>query len=178
LGREWSSAMSNAKQVGGVTIGNVSGGIHGSVIAGQNVSGVTITIGDRAVAADKEPNADELKELLLDIQRHLGELAAHGEALGKLSPSAPLIARSAEVTVKDAVEKFKPQANAGEAESLQSRLKEASSFVTTILDGAKGLADKAGEAGKALAPIVEKAAPLLEKLGVAAVWAAKLYFHV
>src|SRR2546421_664112 len=120
-------AMANPKQVGGVTIGNVSGGIHASIIAAQDVSGGTITIDGRPVAADKRPNADDLKELLLDIQRHLAELAAHSEALGKLSPSAPLIARSAEVTVKDAVGKFKPQANASEAESLQSRLKETTS---------------------------------------------------
>ncbi len=166
------------QQGGGVTIGNVSGGIHGSIIAGGDVSGVTITIDGRQVAADKEPNVDELKQLLVDIQRHLGELAAHGDVLGKLSPSAPLIARSAEVTVKDAVDKFKPEASAEEAESLQSRLKEASSFVSTLLDGAKGLADKAGEVGKAIAPIIEKAAPLIEKLGVAALWAAKLYLHV
>jgi hypothetical protein len=163
--------MSNPKQVAGVTIGNVDGGIRGSVIAGENVRDVTIAIDGRNVAADKQPNADELKQLLLDIQRHLAQVVAQEEILLRLSPSAILVARSAEASVKDAVEKFKPQANTAESESLKTRLNEATSLLTTLLDGAKSLADKADEAGNAIQPIVEK-------LGVAALWAAKLWLHV
>lgn len=167
--------MSKSKQAGGVTIGNVSGDIKGSVIAGGDVRGVTITIDGRPVAADKEPNIDELRKLLVDIQRQLAELVAQGEALSKLSPSATLVARSAEVSVKDAVDSFKPEPAAHETKSIKARLTEATSFMTTLLDGAKSIADKTTEVGKSVQPVIEKATPLLEKLTVAAAWAARLW---
>jgi hypothetical protein len=44
---------------GGVTIGDVTGGIHGSVIAGGDVSDATITFDGRPSPADKERAVDE-----------------------------------------------------------------------------------------------------------------------
>ena len=55
--------MTEKKQSGGVTIGNVSGGIHGSIIAGRDVKNATITMGGQPISVDKEPTSDELKQL-------------------------------------------------------------------------------------------------------------------
>ena len=169
--------MANDKQSGGVTIGDVTGGIHGSIIAGRDVSNATITLGGQLTPADKEPTVDELKELLAEIQQELAEITAQQDALKEVSSAAPFTAQGAEQSVKDAAKKVEEMSEmkSKEAKSAQKRLIEATALLSSIMDGAKTLAHKAGEVGNAIKPLAEKLEPLVEKIGVAAFWVAKLW---
>jgi len=158
-----------------VTMGNVTGGIHGSVIAGRDVKDVTITVGGQQTPADKEPTVEELKQLLADVQQELAEVLAQKEALQQVSAAAPFTAQGAEATVKDAAEKVGEEVEKEEAESLQKSLADASTLLNGILDGAKSAAEKATEVGTAVKPIADKLAPVVEKLAVASFWVGKLW---
>lgn len=170
--------MASDKQTGGVTIGNVQGGISESIIAGHDVSGATITLGGQPTPADKQPTVDELRQLLAEIQRELAGLAAQKDALKEISPATPFTAQGAEQSVRDAAEKIKPEIEPDKAQAVQKSLTEATSLLETILDGAKRAAEKAGEVGKAVQPVVERLGPLVERVGVAALWVARLWLQV
>jgi len=167
----------NEESLSEVHIGNVTGGIHGSIIAGRDVKNATITIGGQPTPADKEPTLDEFKQLLAEIQQELAEVVAQQDALKQVSSATPFTAQGAEQAVKDVAKKVeaKPEMKPEEAKSAQKSLGEATTLLGGILDGAKTMAQKAGEVGKAVKPIAEKLAPLVEKLGVAAFWVAKLW---
>lgn len=168
--------MTEKKQSGGVTIGNVSGGIHRSIIAGRDVKNATITMGGQPIPVDKEPTSDELKQLLIEIQKELAAIASQKETLGQISPAAPYTAQGAEQSVQTALAAVdqSPEMEPTEAQSVQTSLTEATTLLTGILDGARAVAEKAVAVGKAVKPIAEHLEPLIEKLGVAAVWVAKL----
>jgi len=158
-----------------VHIGNVSGGIHGSIIAGRDVKNATITIGGQPTPADKEPTVDELKTLLDEIRQELAALSEQQEALEKISDDAPFTAQGAVASVAKAAEKVSPELPPEEGESVQKKLTRASTLLGGILEEAKSVAEKAGEVGQAVKPIAETLAPLVEKLAVAALWAGKLW---
>jgi hypothetical protein len=158
-----------------VHIGNVGGGIHGSIIAGRDVKDVTITLGGQATPADKQPTLEEFKELLTDIQAELAQVTAQQEALQAVSSAAPFTAQGAQASVQDAAETVEPELDKEEAESVQKSLAEATTLLSGILDGARTVAEKSVEVGRAVKPIAEKLEPLVEKLGVAALWAARLW---
>jgi uncharacterized protein YoxC len=170
--------LTNGRPSAGVTIGNVSGGIHGSIIAGRDVSGATITLGGQPTPADKQPMFDELQRLLAEVQQELAELAALKDALKEISPATPFTAQGAEQSVKDAAAKVAPEMKPEEAGSVQKSLAEATSLLGGILDGAKTVAEKAGEVGKAVQPLVERLGPLVDKVAVAALWVARLWLPV
>ncbi len=161
----------------GVHIGNVTGGIHGSIIAGRDVSHATITIGGQPTTADKQPNLDEFKQLLAEIQKELAEITAQKETLQQVSSAAPFTAQGAQASVNQAAAQAEGEVGKEQAESIQASLTEATTLLGGILDGAKIAAEKAVEVGKAVKPIAEKLAPLVEKIGVAALWAAKLWLQ-
>jgi len=169
--------MTNDKQFSGVTIGDVTGGIHGSIIAGRDVINATITISGQPIPADKEPTVDELKQLLAEIQQELAEIAAQQDALKEISSAAPFTAQGAEQSVRDVAKKVEETAEVGpeEAKSMQESLKEATGLLGGILDGAKTVAEKAVEVGKAVQPIADKLPPLVEKVAVAAFWVGRLW---
>lgn len=160
-----------------VHIGNVSGGIHGSIIAGRDVKNATITIGGQPTPADKQPTVDELNQLLAEIKKELAEITTQQGVLKEVSPAAPFTAQGAEQSVKDAAEKIKPEMKPEEAKSVQQSLIEATTLLSGILDGAKTVAQKAGEVGQTVKPIAEKLEPLVAKIGVAAFWIAKLWLQ-
>ena len=181
---EWqkkSTPAASSPPSGGVTIGNVTGGIQGSIIAGRDVTtrdfSPTITIGGQPVSVDKEPTVAELKQLLAEIRQGLAEVTAQREALKEVSPAAPFTAQGAEQSVKDAAEKVEeqPEMEPEEAKSVQESLTEATNLLSGILDGAKTVAKKAGEVVSAVRPLAEKLEPLVGKLGVAALWVARLW---
>src|SRR3712207_609212 len=87
-----------------VHIGNVTGGIHGSIIAGREVSNATITLGGQPTPASKEPTVDELKQLLAEVHKELADLMMQQETLKQVSPAAPFTAQGAEQTVKAVTE--------------------------------------------------------------------------
>jgi hypothetical protein len=171
-------AMTKSSGGTGVTIGNVTGGIQGSIIAGRDVRDSTINIGGNEVPADKQPEYSEIRELLADIHAQLVELAGEEDVLREVSPSAPLAARSAEVSVKAAADSLNPKLSNDEAGSVKQRVTEATSFVSTILDGATSLTNKVGAAGDSVQSMVKKTAPLVEKLSVAALWISRLWLQV
>lgn len=181
---EWqkkSTSAASSPPSGGVAIGNVTGGIQGSIIAGGDVTtrdfGPTITLGGQPVSVDKEPTVAELKQLLAEIRQGLAEITAQQEALRAISPAAPFTTQGAEQSVKDAAEQVETSADVKpeEAKSIQESLTEATGLLSTILDSAKTVTQKASEAAITVKPVVEKLAPLVEKVGVAAFWAAKLW---
>ena len=159
----------------GVRIGDVSGGIHGSIIAGRDVKDVTITVGGQSTPADKTPTAEELKTLLDEIRQELAALSEQKEALKQISAASPFTAQGAAESVAEAAKKVAPELPPEEGKSVQKSLTEATSLLEGILDGAKSVAEKAGEVGKTVKPIAETLAPLVEKLAVAALWAGKLW---
>jgi ABC-type transporter Mla subunit MlaD len=163
---------------GGVKIGDVTGGIQGSIIAGRDVRNATITLGGEQVPADKEPTVDELRQLLTEIREGLAEITAQQDTLAQVSAAAPYTAQGAEQAISEAaqtVEQGTQELEPEEAESVQERLKEATSLLGTILDGAKTVAKKTGEVVGAVQPLAEKLEPLVEKIGVAVLWVAKLW---
>ena len=169
--------MSDKKRSGGVTIGDVTGGIYGSIIAGRDVKNATISLGGEPVPADKEPTVDELKQLLTEIQEGLAEVTAQQEALKAVSEATPHIAQGAEQAVKDAADTVvgKEEIEPEDAKSVQESLKEATGLLGGILDGAKSVAEKTEGVFNAVQPLTEKLAPLVEKAGVAALWVAKFW---
>jgi hypothetical protein len=181
---EWKkkgSPAASSPPSGGVTMGNVTGSIQGTIIAGGDVTTrdfrPTITLGGQPVSTDKEPTVAELKQLLAEIRDGLAEITAQQEALKEVSPAAPFTAQGAEQSVKDVAEKVaqKSKVDPEEAKSMQESLNEATSLLRSILDGAKTVAKKTGEVFIAARPLVEKLEPLVEKLGVAALWIARLW---
>ncbi|MFQ5578220.1 MAG: hypothetical protein ACE5G8_14650 [Anaerolineae bacterium] len=167
--------MSSNDPSSSVSIGNVSGGIHGSIIAGRDVKDVTITLGGQPTPADKEPSVDELKQLLAEIQDELAAVMAEKETLQQISVATPFTAQGAEQSVNQAAEQVEAELEPEAAQSVQKSLGEATSLLGNILDGAKMVAEKAGAVGEAVKPIAEKLAPLVEKVAVAALWAGKLW---
>jgi hypothetical protein len=165
--------MSDKRQSGGVKIGNVEGGIHGSIFAGRDVKGATITLGGQQMSADKEPTVEEFQQLLSEIRKELAELAAQRDALKEVSPAAPSIAQGAEASIEEVAARteepsgLKPE----EAKSVQESLTEATGLLNNIL----AAAEKAVEVGKSVKPFVKQLTPLAEKVGIAAFWAAKLW---
>ena len=169
---------SNGDNLSDVRIGNVSGGIHGSVIAGRDVSHVTITLGGQATPADKEPTQAELKQLLVEVQQELAAVLAQKEALQQVSAAAPFTAQGAAAGVAQATEIAGSAVEPEQAQSMQHSLTEATSLLGGILDGAKIAAEKAGAVGKAAKPLAEALAPLVEKLAVASLWVGRLWLGV
>jgi phage-related tail protein len=167
--------MAGKRPSGGVSIGNVTGGTHGSIIAGRDVKNATITLGGQPTLADQQPSLDQFKQLLAEIQKELAEITAQKDALKQVSSATPFTAQGAEQSVKDAAEQVAPEMKPEAAQSVQKSLAEATSLLGGILDGAKSVAEKATEVGRAVKPIAEKLEPLVEKLGVAALWAARLW---
>ena len=167
--------MTEKTQSGGVSIGDVSGGIHGSIIAGRDVTNATITLGGQPTPADKEPTIDELRQLLAEIQAELADITAQQDALREISADAPFTAQGAEASVSQAATEVEGEVDQEQAESVQKSLEKATSLLGGILDGAKTVAQKSVEVAEAVKPIVERLEPLVEKVGVAAFWVAKLW---
>src|SRR5262245_48191943 len=149
----------------GVRIGNVHGGIHGSMIVGRDLSNATITIGGQPIPANQEPTVDELKQLLAEIQKELAEIVAQKDALKEVSSAAPFTTQGAEQSVKDAAEKIQPQMKPEAAKSVQKGLTDATSILSSILDGAKTLAEKAGALASVVKPLADKLEPVVERIG-------------
>lgn len=162
-----------------VHIGSVTGGIHGSIIAGRDVSDATITLGGQPTPASKEPTVDDLKQLLAEVHKELAALMTHQETLKQISPAAPFTAQGAAQTVKAVTEAVdqsvghKPQKE--DAQSLQTHLTQTTSLLSSILDGARTLAQKTGDVASAVKPLAEQLGPLVEKVAVAALWVGKLW---
>lgn len=155
--------MSSIDPPSGVRIGNVTGGIHGSVIAGRDVSNAVITIGGHPTPANKQPDFDEIKLLLSEIQRELQTLSSN-EKLKQISPATPFLAQGAAQTVTEAATKLEATMAPGVAESVHHSLTEATSLLSTILEGAK-----------TVGTTIDQAGPLIEKVGVAALWVARMW---
>jgi serine/threonine protein kinase len=158
----------------GVTIGKVTGGIHGSIIAGRDVKNATITIGGQPTPAGQAPTVPELKRLLSEIQQDLAEISAQQDALKKVSPAAPFTTQGAVQSIKEAAATVKPELKPAAAKSMQQSLNEAATLLSNILEGAT---EREGEVANAVKPIADKLEPLVEKIGVAALWVAKLWLR-
>jgi hypothetical protein len=155
---------------------NATGGMQGTVVAGRDARDVTITVGGQPTLAAKEDlQVDDLRQLLAEIQTKLAALAADKEALQAISAAAPFAAQGAEASVNQVAAQVEGEVKEEDAKSLSSNLADASSLLGSILDGAKTVAQKAGEVGQAVKPIAEALEPLVEMLGVAALWVGKLW---
>jgi hypothetical protein len=161
----------------GATIGNVTGGIHGTIIAGRDVKQTTITSGGQQATTDKgKPTLVKLKQLLTEVRQELATVTANQEALKKISDDNPSLAGTAETIVRKAAEKIEQATilEPEEAEAIEKSLKKASSILSSILDEAKSVAQKAGEVGQTARPIAEKLESVIKKLDLAVVWVVRL----
>lgn len=163
------------KRVGGVTIGNVIGGIHNAIIGGRDVSHATITVGGQPTTTDKIPSFEEVQQLLVEIQQDLALITVQSEALKAISPAAPFTAQGAAQSIQEAAQQVEPAMPSEKAQTIQKRLSESATLLNNILDGAKSMAEKAGGAITAVQQLAEKLGPLITKVGVAALWVAKLW---
>lgn len=167
--------MPKNKNSPGVHI-QAGGGVSRNVIAGHDVNVQNLQIGDRSAQEDKAPTLEEFKQLLAEIQADLAEITAREETLKAVSPAAPFSAQGAGQSLKDAAEKVGPdELKPEEAKSVKKRLEEAGSLLGGILNGAKNAIEKTGEIAEAVKPLVEKLGPLVEKIGIAGLWAARLW---
>jgi hypothetical protein len=160
-----------------VTIGNISGGIANSIIAGHDIRYATINVAGQTVPADKDPTHKDLQQLLADIQEELAAVRAQQEALKTISSATPFVVHGVAESIKDAAITISAPAppRPNEVTSVQARLSEATSLLSGVLDGAKTMAEKMLGAGTAMQSLTEKLAPLVDKMAVAALWAAKLF---
>lgn len=158
-----------------VHFGNISGDLHGNVIAGRDISNTTVTLGGQQVAADKKPTYEELKQLLTEIQQELAEVVAEEETLKQISAATPYTAKGAEENLKEVAEKVKPEVDKEEAKTIGKRLEETTGILSKILDGAKNVVQKSVAVGEALKPVTDKLGPLVDKMAVVALWAEKLW---
>jgi hypothetical protein len=163
----------------GVQIGNVSGGVHNSIIAGRDVNHATIMVGGHPTPVDKQPTIAEFKQLLSEIQQELAEILSQNEEMKQVSPAVPFQIQGAEENVKDVAKKANEETKVTPevAKTMQQRLTETIAMLNSILDGAGNLTEKAVKLGNAVKPIAKKLEPLLRKLSVAALWVAKLWLE-
>jgi DNA repair ATPase RecN len=161
---------------GGVSIGHVSGGIHGSIIAGRDVKNAMINLGGQPTPADKDPTVEELQQLLAEIQQELAAVTAQPETLSEVSTFAPTNVQQIETVVGEVAQQVEANKEAPAApDKLKKNLADATSLLSNILESAKVVAEKGGQVATAVQPLAEKLAPLVEKLGVAAFWVGKLW---
>ena len=167
--------MSQNKKSEGVSIGNVTGGIHSSVIAGRDVKNVTI--GGQPVSTDKTPTQDEYRQLLTEIRAILAELASQQELMKDISPATPTLVQAADESIKQVEQTIhdEPKMSGKSVEGVQKTITDAAGLIGIVLENANNLASRAIDTGKTIGPFLEKLGPLLDKLSVAALWAAKLW---
>lgn len=155
-----------------------SGGSFQGIIAVRdlNIENSAITIGDQTTVVNKQnPSFEELKQLLTEVCEELAEITAQKEVLKAVSAETPHLAQNAEDHVKSAAEKIKPEMLPNKAKSVQDSLTEATNLLTDILGGAKSVAQKAEEVGRAVMPIVGKLELLVQKLEAAVIRIAILW---
>jgi hypothetical protein len=161
----------------GVHIGNVTGGISKSVIAGRDIRDVTITLGGRTISADKQPSAAELQQLLAEIRQSLAAIVLEQDSLKQISPASPAVAVAAEANVKAAAQVIAatPAPTVDQAHSVQQQLAEAASLLGGILKTAAAVAATTGSLAGAAQPLVHSLQPVVNQLAAAAVWVARLW---
>ena len=158
---------------GGVQIGHIDGSISNSNIAGGDIN-ITNTSGQPSTDNEK-PMVEDLQILLAEIHTALTELSAQKEVLQSVSTMAPFTAMGAEQGVKDAMNNLKEDVKPEEAKSILRTLNEVVSLLENILDKATSVVQKTDAAGNAVKPLAEKLAPLIENLGLAIGWIAKIW---
>ena len=145
-------------------IGNVSGGIHSSIVAGGSVRDVSIGLGVGTPLESKAPTVDELQRLLARIQQGLADAVAQQSALKQVSPAVPYAVLGAEASIKDARARVRD-----DPQSVQQILAQAAS----LIEGTVQAAQMGG--GRSVAgSLAEVLQSLLEEIGVAAAWAAQM----
>jgi hypothetical protein len=167
--------MAKKKDSSSVKIGNVKGGIKNANIAGGDINITEIMIDGKPVKVDEEPSIDQFKELLAEIQAEMAKVVLLESELKAIAPGTPTTAKAVEEKIEFASKKAEENLDQDTAENLQDSISDATSWLTNILDGAKRVATKAGEVGEAAKPIVEMLEPIVTNLGVAALWAQKLW---
>jgi hypothetical protein len=160
--------MADPRKPGSVTIGNVTGGIHSSIIAGGDV--VNASAGDSTTAPG---NVEEFKQLLLDLHQALSAVAAQQEALRAISPSAAMAVQGAALNVKDVADRVTGDIKPEDATTLRSRLLDASTLLAGVLTAGAAATHSAADIGATVRPVLDMLGPLADKLGVAATWIAK-----
>jgi hypothetical protein len=150
----------------GVTITNVTGGIHNPIIAGRDIKHVNVMGGKQPVTASDEPAKVDMKRLLTDIQRTLAEITSETETLQKISTATPLYAQATALDIRAVAKKLEAGAlqNTQEAEAIHKDLDRVSNTWAEIVAEAKAVAAHAGERSLAVTPIVDKLELLTEKI--------------
>lgn len=157
----------------GVTIGNITGGIEDSIIAGRDVHNVTISISSPPPPR-KTPSIDELKLLLTEIQQDLSKIATKKEVLQQIAPWAPFTIQRATASVTTVAETIKGKVNDAQSKSTRTNLAEAINLLSRILDNAKTIAQQPTDIGHPAQSITMAMESVVEKLGTASMWVSQL----
>lgn len=168
-------------QPSGISIGgSVGSGAavgHGASVKAKNIAGrdMVITLAGKETPVDKEPTIDEFKLLLVEILAELAAITDQQAVLNQVDASVPFIAQGATASITEVAQEMEGGDEPPTAQSLTTRLESAAGLLTNILDKAKVVAEKTSDAANAVKPLVGKLEPLVQKVGVAALWAAKLW---
>jgi phage-related tail protein len=119
------------------------------------------------------------RKLLVEIQADIAELSSLQELLQGISPTAPALVQVAGESIKQVEQTItdQPEMEKVTLEGVRKTITDASGLLGMVLENAKNLAGKAVETGKVIAPVIEKLGPLLDRISIAALWAAKLWLN-
>jgi methyl-accepting chemotaxis protein len=164
----------NNKHSSSVTIGNVSGSIDSSLIAGGNISEVSTSV-KKSDAQEHVPSMEELNELLANIRGQLIQLASKRDGLASISPSMPHGIQGVHDCVEAAIENVKPTASQEQTASAGRELAEAGSLLTHLMNNATKAVDGVSKVAESAKPLVRQLSPLIQSLSLAATWIAKIW---
>jgi hypothetical protein len=159
----------------GVRLGNISGGIHESVIAGRDITNATVTFGGKTMSAGDNPTPADLAALLDELTTTLSALAERSDILSQISTSAPHTMAGARETVCTAAAHLEGAVTQEKAKSAQGELSEATTLTSAILKRATAMVEGASDAGQAVQYVVATLEPLLSMLAVATLWIGRLW---
>lgn len=165
-----------AEPSGGVHIGNVTGGIRGSVIAGRDVVNATLG-GGRTQETEPAPTVDALERLLAEAGQELAAIVARRKALQGISAAAPFTAQGAAQAIETATVKVResPRIGTAEARSIRAALDEAATLLRGILRSAQAASEQADKEMGSMASLADLLPRLIEKVDQASHWAATLW---
>jgi hypothetical protein len=168
----------SAEPSGGVHIGNVTGGIRDSVIAGRDVVNATLG-GGRAQETEPAPTVDALEHLLAEAGQELAAIVARREALQGISAAAPFTAQGAAQAIEAATVKVResPRIGAAEVRSIRAALDEAATLLHGILHSAQAASEQTDKEMGSVVSLADLLPRLIEKVDRASHWAAILWLH-
>jgi hypothetical protein len=157
----------------GVSIGNVSGGISGSQIAGRDIS-QSEPNDFRAIQPDSKNSNKELITLLSDARATLTQVQSELERSPKIPPKAKSGLKRADKNVESVISDLTTHRSLKRS-AVKSRLTAAQSNVQEVLNLAQTSLAGVDKLEKSAAPVLHHLASLANSIGSAIPWITKLW---